>query len=154
MGGDVFRWETKVLFKDIDFYGVVYYLKYLDWCAQAREYFILGHFPDELSRVCPAVLEVKHKFQQPAKLNDTILVESQFQEVKKTSVQMVFRIYRLEHEAKELIGVQEQRILFLSREGKIVKMSPELHAILKKYERLDGRHPVGRVYDAGQYLPV
>jgi YbgC/YbaW family acyl-CoA thioester hydrolase len=154
MSNDVFRWETRVLFKDIDFYGVVYYLKYLDWCAQAREHFILEHFPDELGRICPAVIEVKHTFQHPAKLNDAILVEARFQEVKRTSVQMHFRIYRREQEAKELIGIQEQRVLFLSREGKIVKMSPELYAIVKKYERLDGRHPPDNRYNVSQYISV
>lgn len=135
-GGNIYSWDTKVLFGDIDLYGVVYYLKYFDWCTRVREYFILSLHPDELHRVCPSVLEVVHKFLRPAKLNDHISIELHFTDVKKTSVRMNFDIYRKSPGGRELLGTQGQRVLFLSREGKITKMSPELFATVKQYERV------------------
>ncbi len=138
--GNVFTWETKVLFGDIDFYGVVYYLKYFDWCTRAREEFILSHHPDELGSVCPAVLDVTHKFLRSAKLLDRIRIAVTFSDIKRTSVQMNFDIYREDYSGRELLGTHRQKILFLTREGKIARMSPALFATVKYYER---REPLG-----------
>ena len=134
MNGNSFRWSTKALFGDIDYYGVVFYLRYFDWCTQAREHFILSHLPDALNKTCSSVIEVIHKFHRPARLNDDIVIEVSSQEVKRASVQMIFRIYRVTGSVRELIGEQRQKILFLDREGKLTRMLPEVCSMLKHYE--------------------
>ena len=133
MERNVHCWRTKVLFGDIDYFGVVFYLKYFDWCTQAREHFILSHHPEELNTVCPSVIEVSHKFHHAARLNDDIHIEISFHEIKRTSVWMYFQIHRLTGEHTQLIGTHRQRILFLTRDGKITRMSSALFSTLQRY---------------------
>ncbi len=132
---NVFSWETKVLFGDIDFYGVVYYLKYFDWCTRCREDFITSHLPDELLTTCSSVAEVNHKFMRPAKLLDIVRIEASFSDIRKASCDMHFEIYRRADDGKELLGTHRQKILFLDRAGRITRMSPALQATLRRYER-------------------
>ena len=132
---DVFSWETKVLFGDIDFYGVVYYLKYFDWCTRCREDFITSLLPDELMTTFSSVAEVNHKFVRPAKMLDIVRIEASFSDIRKASVDMHFDIYRRADDGKELLGTHRQKILFLDREGRITRMTPALQATVRRYER-------------------
>jgi YbgC/YbaW family acyl-CoA thioester hydrolase len=136
MDTNPFCWNRKVLFGDIDYYGVVYYLRYFDWCTQAREHFILSHFPDALEKTYSSVAEVVHKFHGPARLNDNIRIEVTFQDIRRASALMFFHIYRVTQNGKELIGEHRQKILFVDREGRVTRMLPEINSLMKQYEVL------------------
>jgi acyl-CoA thioester hydrolase len=93
------RFALTVYFEDTDAYGIVYYANYLKFMERARSDMIRAVGVDqaaELSRSgsAYAVVEVDIKYRRPAKLGEDLLVVSNVEQVRASSVDIHQRVMR------------------------------------------------------------
>jgi acyl-CoA thioester hydrolase len=89
---------TRVLYKDTDRAGVVYYANYLIWFEMGRAEFMrsAGYSYDELEKqdyVMP-VIESFCKYHAPAFYDELITIETAIREINKYKLTFFYRIYR------------------------------------------------------------
>ncbi len=93
------RFALTVYFEDTDAYGIVYYANYLKFMERARSDMIRAVGVDqaaELSRSgsAYAVVEVDIKYRRPARLGEDLLVVSNVEQVRASSVDIHQRVMR------------------------------------------------------------
>ena len=93
------RFALTVYFEDTDAYGIVYYANYLKFMERARSDMIRAVGVDqaaELSRSgsAYAVVEVDIKYRRPARLGEDLLVVSNVNQVRASSVDIHQRVMR------------------------------------------------------------
>jgi len=89
----------RVYFEDTDLSGVVYHANYLRYCERARSDFMLLLGLDhraafETGQGYFAVAEARIKYLKPAKLDDALVVISQFTELRAVSWRVHQRVIR------------------------------------------------------------
>lgn len=143
---NVYNFKTKVLFGDVDCFKIAYYTKFVEWCSKAREECLIewirnGQEKEETSELgileelmqCGFVTaEIIHKFHRPAFLGDSILIEMTFNSVKRTNYKIHFDIYAIRENNKVLLGIHDQKIIMMDKDGKITRI-PEKHLVGVKY---------------------
>ena len=136
---NAYYYETRVLIGDVDFYKMVYYTKFIKWCSKAREKCLiedaleLGVF-DEVMQIGFVTVEVSHKFHKPGFLGDKILIEMTFNNIKKVRFDIKFNVYSVVGDERKLLGIHNQKIIIIDKNGKISKMPENVFQGLKKYE--------------------
>lgn len=95
----MFEYSTKVYYEDTDAGGVVYYANYLKFIERARTNLIqeLGFSLQLLSEKhdCHFVVKNIHcHYIQSAKLEDELIIRTQFLHIKKASFELEQNIYR------------------------------------------------------------
>ena len=101
-GGFVGRehhFALSVYFEDTDTYGIVYYANYLKFMERARSDMIRAVGVDQAEELrasgsAYAVVEVDIRYRRPARLGDDLLVVSQVQQVRASSVDIHQRVMR------------------------------------------------------------
>src|SRR3954466_15151248 len=89
--GNEHRFALTVYFEDTYAYGIVYYANYLKFMERARSDFIRAVGVDQAAELrstgsAYAVVEVDIKYRRPACLGDDLLVVSQVEQVRGSSV--------------------------------------------------------------------
>ena len=97
--GPLHRWALRAFFEDTDLSGVVYHANYLRWFERARSDMLrcLGidqRAAQEAGQGAYAVAEVHITFRAPARLDDTVLIESRAEEIRAASCRMHQRALR------------------------------------------------------------
>ena len=122
----MFKFKTKVYYEDTDSGGVVYYANYLKFIERARTNLIqeLGFSLKTLSEKNDSHFVVKNihcNYIQSAKLEDELLIQSKFLEIKKASFKLEQIIYREEK------AIFESKVLMvnINSKGKPLKI-PDL----------------------------
>jgi acyl-CoA thioester hydrolase len=122
----MFKFKTKVYYEDTDSGGVVYYANYLKFIERARTNLIqeLGFSLKSLSEKNDSHFVVKNihcNYIQSAKLEDELLIQTKFLEIKKASFKLEQIIYREEK------AIFESKVLMvnINSKGKPLKI-PDL----------------------------
>ena len=121
-----FNFKTKVYYEDTDSGGVVYYANYLKFIERARTNLIqeLGYSLKLLSEKYNCHFVVKNiecNYIQSAKLEDELLIQTQFLEIKKASFKLEQIIYRED----KAIFKSEVLMVNINSKGKPLKI-PDL----------------------------
>lgn len=123
----IFKFNTKVYFEDTDSGGVVYYANYLKFIERARTNLIqeLGYSLKLLSEKYDCHFVVKNiecNYIQSAKLEDELLIQTKFLEIKKASFKLEQIIYRED----KVIFESEVLMVNINSKGKPLKIPDPL----------------------------
>ena len=122
----MFNFKIKVYYEDTDSGGVVYYANYLKFIERARTSLIqeLGFSLKSLSEKNDSHFVVKNihcNYIQSAKLEDELLIQTKFLEIKKASFKLEQIIYRED----KVIFESEVLMVNINSKGKPLKI-PDL----------------------------
>ena len=118
-GGREHRFALTVYFEDTDTAGIVYYANYLKFMERARSDMIRAVGVDQAGELgrsgsAYAVVEVAIKYRRPARLGDDLVVVSQVQQVRASSVDIHQRVMR----GTELLTDARVTAAFLDGQGR------------------------------------
>ena len=113
------RFALTVYFEDTDTAGIVYYANYLKFMERARSDMIRAVGVDQAEELrrsgsAYAVVEVDIKYRRPAKLGDDLLVVSNVDQVRASSVDIHQRVMR----GPELLTDAKVTAAFLDGQGR------------------------------------
>jgi acyl-CoA thioester hydrolase len=117
--GPVHRYAVRVYFEDTDLSGVVYHANYLRWFERARSDMLrlLGidqRAAQEAGEGAYAVADLTIRYLAPARLDDTVLIESRAEELRAASCRMHQRALR----GDTLLSEARLRVGFVSPQGR------------------------------------
>ena len=117
--GPVHRFAVRAYFEDTDLSGVVYHANYLRWFERARSDMLrlLGidqRAAQEAGEGAYAVAELTIRYLAPARLDDTVLIESRAEEIRAASCRMHQRAFRNDL----LLSEARLRVGFVSPSGR------------------------------------
>jgi acyl-CoA thioester hydrolase len=117
--GAVHRFAVRVYFEDTDLSGMVYHANYLRWFERARSDMLrlLGidqRAMQEAGEGAYAVAELSIRYLAPARLDDTVLIESRAEELRSASCRMHQRALR----GDILLSEARLRVGFVGPQGR------------------------------------
>jgi acyl-CoA thioester hydrolase len=117
--GPVHRFAVRVYFEDTDLSGVVYHANYLRWFERARSDMLrlLGidqRAAQEAGEGAYAVADLTIRYLAPARLDDTVLIESRAEELRAASCRMHQRALR----GATLLSEARLRVGFVDPSGR------------------------------------
>lgn len=119
LDGPIHRFAVRAYFEDTDLSGVVYHANYLRWFERARSDFLrlLGidqRAAQEAGEGAYAVSELTIRYAAPARLDDTVLIESVAEEVRAASC----RIHQRAMRDGVLLAEARLRVGFIAPDGR------------------------------------
>ena len=126
--------KLKVYYEDTDSGGVVYYANYLKFLERARTeaLFSIGFSNKKVQDIFNALIIVKScdiEYKKPAYLEDELKVRSFVKSITKTS----FFMNQIITKDKEVIVEAQVHLVFVSKEGRPVKIPDEIYSKFKPY---------------------
>ena len=126
--------NTKVYYEDTDSGGVVYYANYLKFLERARTeaLFSIGFSNKKIKEKFGSLIIVKScniEYKKSAHLEDELTVRSFVKSITKTS----FFMNQIISREKEIIVEAQIHLVFVSNEGKPVKIPDEIYSKFKPY---------------------
>ncbi|MGN6496545.1 MAG: YbgC/FadM family acyl-CoA thioesterase [Tsuneonella sp.] len=117
--GPVHRFAVRAYYEDTDLSGIVYHANYLRWFERARSDLLLLLGIDQRTAVekgegAYAVADLHIRYARPARLDDTIVLETRCSELGAASVRIAQRALR----GSELIAEQSARVGFIDPQGR------------------------------------
>ncbi|MGE3693181.1 MAG: YbgC/FadM family acyl-CoA thioesterase [Novosphingobium sp.] len=117
--GPVHRYAVRVYFEDTDLSGVVYHANYLRWFERARSDMLRlldvdQRAAQEAGEGAYAVAEANIRYLAPARLDDTVTIESRTEEVGAASCRMYQKAWRDE----TLLAEARLRVGFVGADGR------------------------------------
>jgi acyl-CoA thioester hydrolase len=127
----MFTSKSKVYYEDTDSGGVVYYANYLKFIERARTNLIqeLGFSLKSLSEKydCHFVVKNIHcNYIQSAKLEDELIIQTKFTEIKKASFKLAQNIFKYD----KLIFESKVLMVNINSSGKPIKIPDSLMSVL------------------------
>jgi len=127
----MFTSKSKVYYEDTDSGGVVYYANYLKFIERARTNLIqeLGFSLMSLSEKydCHFVVKKIHcNYIQSAKLEDELIIQTKFTEIKKASFKLAQNIFKYD----KLIFESKVLMVNINSSGKPIKIPDSLMSVL------------------------
>jgi len=127
----MFTFKSKVYYEDTDSGGVVYYANYLKFIERARTNLIqeLGFSLKSLSEKydCHFVVKNIHcNYIQSAKLEDELIIQTKFTEIKKASFKLAQNIFKDD----KLIFESKVLMVNINSSGKPIKIPDSLRSVL------------------------
>jgi len=127
----MFTSKSKVYYEDTDSGGVVYYANYLKFIERARTNLIqeLGFSLKSLSEKydCHFVVKNIHcNYIQSAKLEDELIIQTKFTEIKKASFKLAQNIFKYD----KLIFESKVLMVNINSSGKPIKIPDSLRSVL------------------------
>ena len=126
--------KLKVYYEDTDSGGVVYYANYLKFLERARTeaLFSIGFSNRIIKDQLNSLIIVKScniEYKKSAHLEDELTVRSFVKSITKTS----FFMNQIITKEKEIIAEAQVHLVFVSNEGKPVKIPEEIYSKFKPY---------------------
>ena len=115
---------VRAYYEDTDLSGIVYHANYLRWFERARSDLLrlLGidqRAATEMGEGVYAIADLAIRYARPARLDDTVVIETTCLELGAASVRMRQRATRADGDAKgELIAEQTARVGFIDPAGR------------------------------------
>ncbi len=127
------KFSLRIYWEDTDAGGIVYYANYLKFAERARTEMLRSHGIDQTSlrEQYGVAIVVRHcavEFLAPARLDDTLSVETMLQSLGKVRMTMQQVIYR---DGQELVRI-EVELACVDSDMKPARMPDHLHSILEK----------------------
>jgi acyl-CoA thioester hydrolase len=125
--------QYRVIYGDTDQMGVVYHANYLRFCEMGRNEFIrqrgLPYREIEARfRIHLPVVEMNVRYQQSARYDDVLRIETTLGELRRVSLRFEYRILRAEDGV--LLCTASSTHACISFEGKPVRFPPEVVVLL------------------------
>ena len=119
LDGTAHYFPVRVYYEDTDLSGIVYHANYLKWFERARSDFLrlLGidqRAVQEAGEGTFAVAELTIRYAAPARLDDTVIVESRATELRAASCRLHQRAFR----GAELLAEAHLRVGFVGADGR------------------------------------
>ena len=126
--------KVKVYYEDTDSGGVVYYANYLRFLERARTeaLFSIGYSNQKIREKFKSIIIVKScniEYKKTAHLEDELKVRSFVKTIFKTS----FFMNQIITKGEETIVEAQVHLVFVSNEGKPVKIPDEIYSKFKPY---------------------
>lgn len=117
--GAVHRFAVRVYFEDTDLSGVVYHANYLRWFERARSDMLRllaidQRAAQEAGEGAYAVSELTIRYHAPARLDDTVHIESRVEAIRAASARMHQRASR----GGDLLAEARLRVGFVGADGR------------------------------------
>ena len=127
--------SVRVLYKDTDQMGFVYYANYLVWFELGRAE-LMRHigFPYQQVEALGVFLPVSRcscNYKSPAHYDDLVRIETSIIEITDVSITFTYKIYR-DHTG-ELLATGETKHAFLDRNGKLVRFGSQLSEHIREF---------------------
>ncbi len=127
----MFKFKTKVYYEDTDSGGVVYYANYLKFIERARTNLIqkLGFSLKSLSENYDSPFVVKNihcNYIQSAKLEDELIIQTKFIDIKKASFELEQNIYKRDR----VIFKSKVLMVNINLSGKPIKIPDSLSSVI------------------------
>ena len=127
----MFKFRTKVYYEDTDSGGVVYYANYLKFIERARTNLIqeLGFSLKSLSEKYDSHFVVKNihcNYIQSAKLEDELIIQTKFIDIKKASFELEQNIYKRDR----VIFKSKVLMVNINLSGKPIKIPDSLSSVI------------------------
>ena len=120
--------EQTVYYADTDAYGVVWHGTYLRWMEQARVEFCRELGIDLVStkenNVIIPVTNINIRYKASAKLDETIVVETQITKISPLTV--TFNQVIKHKDSEKIFTIADVEVVAVNNEGKIYRRMPEL----------------------------
>lgn len=125
--------EHRVRYSETDHFGVVYYARYLDWLEAGRTEILrengISYADIEKKGMFAPVVKVEIEYKNPAKYDDIIVIETNIIEIRNSSVEFSYKIYRKENNL--LLAVAKTINVFITKNREKVSVPEEVRKILK-----------------------
>jgi len=130
----VFSTHKIVTIADTDAFGIVYYLSYLNWCAEARDLFAFQHLDGFCNQYLIAVKEMNTNFYSFAKLREEIIIQISLNFCNRKTIHYIyFDLFRKSDSCK--LMTHQETLFITDLNGKIIKIPEELNQLIRKYRR-------------------
>ena len=126
-----FTQKRIVTIGDTDMFGVVYYLNYLKWCAEARELFAFEYVEGFPEQHLISVVDMDTKFFTPAKLKDEISIKVYLDFTERKTTHHMYFDLRRESDGKQL-ATHRQTLLFTALNGRILKLPDQAVELIER----------------------
>lgn len=127
--------NVRVLYKDTDQMGFVYYANYLVWFELGRaELMRYVGFPYQQVEALGVFLPVSRcscNYKAPAHYDDLLRIETSVMEITDVSITFAYKIYR--NETNELLTIGETKHAFVDSNGKLVRFGSQLFEHIKGF---------------------
>jgi len=124
-----------VTINDTDMFGVVYYLNYLQWCAEARELFAFKYVEGFPEKHLITVVDMDTRFFTPARLKDEIVIRIHLDFTEKKSTHHIFFDVRRELDGKKIVD-HRQTLVFTTLNGKLLKLPRQAMELIERFRPL------------------
>jgi acyl-CoA thioester hydrolase len=124
--------KLKVYYEDTDSGGVVYYANYLKYLERARTEALFGFSNKKIQDYFKSLIIVKScniEYKKSAHLEDELTVRSFVKSITKTS----FFMNQIITKDDEIIVESQVHLVFVSQDGKPVKIPDEIYSKFKPY---------------------
>ncbi len=120
--------KLRIYYEDTDISGVVYHARYFNFCERARSELFFKNNQVPYTKECHFVIkDLKADFIKFATLGDVLDVDTRVKSIKNASVELLHDIRR----NNETIFKMALTVVFLSKDGKISKITQEMKDLLK-----------------------
>lgn len=125
---------VRAYYEDTDLSGIVYHANYLRWFERARSDLLRLLDIDQRAAVeagegAYAVADLHIRYARPARLDDTVVIETRCVELGAASVRIVQRATR----EGELVAEQNVRVGFIDPQGRPRRQPAEWRAAFEKF---------------------
>lgn len=128
--------HIRVNYADVDRMGLLHHSVYLKYMERSREEFIRrregAYAAMEDAGMLIVVVEANLKYKRPARFDDVLAVTLELYEVGAASMRIAYEIRRLGEE--EPIATAMTRHALVSREGRVLRLTEEIRALLARDE--------------------
>ena len=129
-----FKYKFKIYYEDTDSGGIVYYANYLKYLERARTeaLFSIGFSNKKIQDYFKSLIIVKScniEYKKSAHLEDELTVRSFVKSITKTS----FFMNQIITKDDEIIVESQVHLVFVSQDGKPVKIPDEIYSKFKPY---------------------
>ena len=125
---------VRAYYEDTDLSGIVYHANYLRWFERARSDLLRLLGIDQRAEIeagggAYAVADLHIRYVRPARLDDTVVIESRCTELGAASVRIVQRATR----EGEFVAEQKVRVGFIDPQGRPRRQPAEWRAAFEKF---------------------
>lgn len=129
---------VRAYYEDTDLSGIVYHANYLRWFERARSDLLRMLDIDQRAAVeagegAYAVADLHIRYARPARLDDTVVIETRCAELGAASVRIVQRATRAGEHEGELVAEQNVRVGFIDPEGRPRRQPAEWRAAFARF---------------------
>ncbi len=137
--------HIRVNYADVDRMGLLHHSVYLKYLERSREEFIRrrggAYAALEDSGVLIVVVEAALRYRRPARFDDVLAVTLELTDVGAASIRIAYELRRVGED--ELVATATTKHALMSREGKLLRVTPEIRAMLTRDETLSRHGEIG-----------
>ena len=137
--------HIRVNYADVDRMGLLHHSVYLKYLERSREEYIRrrngAYAAMEDAGMLIVVVEANLKYKRPARFDDVLAVSLALTEIGAASVRIAYEIHRVGED--EPVATATTRHALVSREGRVLRVTDEIRALLTRPEEISRHGELG-----------